>query len=58
VRCLFGMIMLVLAAGTLSPAAVAAVRRPAVPAPGRFGVRLVDVPVDEANNPRPAVRSA
>jgi hypothetical protein len=54
VRRLFGMIMimLVLAAGTLSPAAFAAVRQPAVLAPDQFGVRLVDVPVDEANNPR------
>jgi hypothetical protein len=52
VRRLLGMIMLVLAAGALSPAAVAAVRRPADPAPDRFGVRLVDVPVSEANNPR------
>ena len=51
-RRLFGMIMLVLAAGTLSPAALAAVHRPAVPPPHSFGVRLVDVPVDEANNPR------
>jgi hypothetical protein len=54
VRRLFGMIMimLVLAVGTLSPAAFASVRRPASPAPDQFGVRLVDVPVDEANNPR------
>ncbi len=52
-RRLFGMIMLVLAAGTLSPAAGAAVRRPAgPPARGEFGVRLVDVPVSEAKNPR------
>jgi hypothetical protein len=54
VRRLFGMIMimLVLAVGTLSPAAFAAVHRPVSPAPHQFGVRLVDVPVDEANNPR------
>ena len=53
-RRLFGMIMimLVLAAGTVSPAAFAAVHRPVSPAPDQFGVRLVDVPVDEANNPR------
>lgn len=50
-RRLFGMIMLVLAAGTLSPAAVAAVHRPGPP-PHSFGVRLVDVPVSEAGNPR------
>jgi hypothetical protein len=52
VRRLFGMIMLVLAAGTLSPAALAAVHRPAGPAPHQFGVRLVDVPVSAAHNPR------
>jgi hypothetical protein len=51
------MIMLVLVAGTLSPAAtaVAANYRAAGlirPDPQRFGVRLVDVPVSEANNPR------
>ncbi len=50
-RRLFGMIMIVLAAGTLSPAAVAAVHRPGPP-PHSFGVRLVDVPVSEAGNPR------
>jgi hypothetical protein len=54
VRRLFGMIMimLVLAVGILSPAAFAAVQRPVSPAPDGFGIRLVDVPVDEANNPR------
>jgi hypothetical protein len=52
VRRLLGIIMLVLAAGTLSPAAVAAAHRPAARIPQRFGVRLVDVPVDEAHNPR------
>jgi hypothetical protein len=54
VRRLLSMIMLVLAAGTLSPAviAVAATHRHIGPAPQRFGIRLVDVPVDEANNPR------
>jgi len=48
------MMTLVLAAGTLSPAviAVAAIHRHNGPAPQRFGVRLVDVPVDEASNPR------
>ena len=51
-RRLLGIIMLLLAAGTLSPAAVAAVHRPAGRIPQRFGVRLVDVPVDEAHNPR------
>jgi len=52
VRRLLGIIMLLLAAGTLSPAAVAAAHRPAGRVPQRFGVRLVDVPVDEAHNPR------
>jgi len=54
VRRLLSMIMLVLAAGTLSPAvvAVAAIHRPIGPAPQRFGVRLVDVPVSAADNPR------
>jgi hypothetical protein len=54
VRRLLGLIMLVAAAGIVSPAAVAvaAIHRPAGTAPQRFGVRLVDVPVDEANNPR------
>jgi hypothetical protein len=54
VRRLLGMIILVLAAGTLSPAvvAVAAIHRPIGPAPQRFGVRLVDVPASGANNPR------
>ena len=53
-RRLFSMIMLVLAAGTLSPGvvAVAAIHRPIGPAPQRFGVRLVDVPVSAADNPR------
>jgi hypothetical protein len=54
VRRLLSMIMLVLAAGTLSPAAVAvaAIHRPTGPAPQPFGVRLVDVPGSAANNPR------
>ena len=53
-RRLLSMIMLVLAAGTLSPAvaAVAAIHRPIGPAPQRFGVRLFDVPGSAANNPR------
>ncbi len=53
-RRLLSMIMLALAAGTLSPAvvAVAAIHRPTGPAPQRFGARLVDVPVSAANNPR------
>jgi hypothetical protein len=47
-------IMLTLAAGILSPAAsaVASTQLPAAPQPQGFGVRLVDVPVSEANNPR------
>jgi hypothetical protein len=48
--------VLALAIGLLSvpgPAASAAGRHPAAPAPpGEFGVRLVDVPVSEADNPR------
>ena len=53
-RRLLSMIMLLLAAGTLSPAvvAVAAIHRPIGPAPQRFGVRLFDVPGSAANNPR------
>jgi hypothetical protein len=47
-------IMLALAAGILSPAASAAAstRLLGAPQPQGFGVRLVDVPVSEANNPR------
>jgi hypothetical protein len=47
-------IMLALAAGILSPAASAAAsaQLPAAPRPQSFGVRLVDVPVSEATNPR------
>jgi hypothetical protein len=53
VRRLFGIIMLMLAAGTLSPAAVAAIRAPAgSPAGDSFGVQLVDIPVSEAGDPR------
>lgn len=52
-RRLLSMIMLVLAAGTLSPAATAfAAGYRIVPSPQRFGVRLVDIPVVEAGNPR------
>jgi hypothetical protein len=52
VRRLLGLIMLLLAAGTLSPAAVAADPRPGGQLPQRFGVQLADVPVDAARNPR------
>jgi hypothetical protein len=57
VRRLLGMIMLVLAAGTVSPAAVAAAatQPPAGPAglgAQRFGVRIVDVPASAVNDPR------
>jgi hypothetical protein len=47
-------IMLALAAGILSPAAsaVASTQLPAAPQPEGFGIRLVDVPVSEADNPR------
>jgi hypothetical protein len=47
-------IMLALAAGIVGPAASAAAstQLPAAPQPDGFGVRLVDVPVSEANNPR------
>jgi hypothetical protein len=54
VRRLLGMVMLAVTAGTVAaaaaPAAVAAVA--AKPKAERFGIRLVDVPVSEANNPR------
>jgi hypothetical protein len=52
VRRLLSMIMLALAAGTLTPAASAAVKPPISPSPQRFGVRLADVPVSETGNPR------
>jgi hypothetical protein len=47
-------VMLALAAGVMGPAASAAASAQvlAAPQPQRFGVRLVDVPVSEANNPR------
>ena len=51
-RRLPGVLGLALAAGTLFPAAGAAAGAPPPPAPQRFGVRLVDVPVAEAHNPR------
>jgi len=51
VRRLLGLIMLLLAAGTLSPAAVAAAPGPAA---SSRNVRCpdLDVPVDAAHNPR------
>jgi hypothetical protein len=62
VRRLFCLITLAVVAGTVVPAtagaavasaATAAARRQAAsPGPQRFGVRLVDVPVSEAHNPR------
>jgi hypothetical protein len=53
VRRLLGVLLLALAAGTLVPAASAvAGANPVKPGPQRFGVRLVDVPVSEAHNPR------
>ncbi len=47
-------IMLTLAGGILSPAAsaMASTQLPAAPQPQGFGVRLVDVPLSEANDPR------
>ena len=52
-RRLLGVLLLALAAGTLIPAASAmAGANPVKPSPQRFGVRLVDVPVSEAHNPR------
>jgi hypothetical protein len=52
VRRLLGMIMLLLAAGTVSPAAAAAVSRPGGDLSQQFGVRLADVPAAAARNPR------
>jgi hypothetical protein len=53
VRRLLSTLMLAAAAGTLVPAAAVAATSPAArPALQRFGVRLVDVPVSEAHNPR------
>ena len=54
-RRLISAVALTLAAGIVSPAvgAAASARLNAAPgAPGSFGVRLVDVPVSEANDPR------
>jgi hypothetical protein len=51
---MFGTLALALAAGTLVPAAGASagVNPPPTASSERFGVRLVDVPVSEAKNPR------
>ena len=52
-RRLLGTMLLAVAAGTVTPAAAAgAVGQPATGPVQRFGVRLVDVPVSEKNNPR------
>ena len=52
-RRLIGVLLLALAAGTLVPAASAtAGANPVKSGPQRFGVRLVNVPVSEAHNPR------
>lgn len=54
-RRLFGMLMLILAAVTLVPAGASA-SAAGIPGSGlrlaRFGVRIYDVPADEAHNPR------
>jgi hypothetical protein len=54
VRRMLSLIMLAAAAGTMVPAAaVAGVTRPPSPRQAlKFGVRLVDVPVSDAHNPR------
>ena len=53
-RRLLSMLMLTMAAGTIIPAASAFAGEPPASRPGmqRFGVRLVDVPVSAAHNPR------
>jgi hypothetical protein len=53
-RRLLSALMLLLAAGTMVPAASASAgTTPAVkPGPGQFGVRLYDVPVSDLHNPR------
>jgi hypothetical protein len=52
-RRLVGMVMLAVMAGALTPAALAvAATEPQTKPDQRFGVRLVDVPVAEANDPR------
>jgi hypothetical protein len=52
VRRLFSTIAAVAAAGIIIPAASAGSMAKAAAVPSRFGVRLVDVPVSEAHNPR------
>jgi hypothetical protein len=54
VRRLLGLLILALATGTLVPAAsaMAGAKPPTTSSLQRFGVRLVDVPVSEAHNPR------
>jgi hypothetical protein len=50
---LLGMVMLAAVAGTQVPAtALAVTHLTSPPGPQKFGVRLVDVPVSEAHNPR------
>ena len=52
-RRLLGTMVLAVIAGTMTPAAVAAAAtQPKTGPVQRFGARLVDVPVSEANNPR------
>jgi hypothetical protein len=52
-RRLLGTVMLAVVAGTMIPAAMAAAAtQPKTGPTQRFGVRLVDVPVSEASNPR------
>ncbi len=53
-RRLISMLLLLMAAGIVRPAtaAFAAPTAPASSSPGRFGVRLYDVPVIDAHNPR------
>jgi len=52
-RRLLGTVMLAVVAGTMTPAAVAAAATQPKAGPAqRFGLRLVDVPVSEVNNPR------
>jgi hypothetical protein len=54
-RRLLGTMVLAVIAGTMTPAAVAAAAATVEPKTGpvqRFGARLVDVPVSEADNPR------
>jgi hypothetical protein len=53
-RRLISMLLLLMAAGILGPAtaASAATAAPAISSPGRFGIRLYDVPAIDAHNPR------